>query len=76
MPHARHRLVSAAQTASPRHPVGAFFGVILVRQPSAYGRDRRGRDLFPDAEVLHLRGNHVDPLDAAFVAAALRSWLA
>ncbi|MCW2833345.1 MAG: PGAP1-like protein [Nocardioides sp.] len=76
LPHARYRLVSATLTASPRHPVGAFFGDVLVRQASAYGRDRGGRNLFPDGEVLHLRGHHFDLLNDAGVAAALRKWLA
>ena len=76
LPHARYRLVSATLTASPRHPVGAFFGDILVRQLSAYGRDRRGRNLFPGADVLHLRGHHFDLLNDAAVAAALQKWLA
>jgi thioesterase domain-containing protein len=73
--HARYRLVSATLTASPRHPVGAFLGDVLVRQSSAYGRDRRGRNLFPDADVLHLRGHHFDLLNEGAVAAALQTWL-
>lgn len=75
LPHARYRLVSATLTASPRHPVGAFLGDVLVRQPSAYGRDRRGRDLFPGSDVLHLRGHHFDLLNDERVGEALRSWL-
>ena len=63
LPHARYRLVSATLASSPRHPASAFFGDMLVRQGSAYGRDRRGRDLFPDSEVLHLRGHHFDLLN-------------
>ena len=76
LPHARYRLVSATLAASPRHPASAFFGDLLVRQSSAYGRDRRGRDLFPDSEVLHLRGHHFDLLNDDRVAAALTRWLA
>lgn len=76
LPHARYRLVSATLAASPRHPASAFFGDLLVRQPSAYGRDRRGRDLFPDSEVLHLRGHHFDLLNDDRVAEALTRWLA
>ncbi|QIK77105.1 hypothetical protein [Nocardioides piscis] len=75
LPHARYRLVSATLTASPRHPVGAYLGDLLVRQPSAYGRDDRGRDLFPAGEVLHLRGHHFDLLNDATVASALTRWL-
>lgn len=76
LPHARYRLVSATLAASPRHPTSAFFGDLLVRQDSAYGRDRRGRNLFPDGEVLHLRGHHFDLLNDDRVAAALTRWLA
>ncbi|WP_310525652.1 hypothetical protein [Nocardioides sp.] len=76
LPHARYRLVSATLASSPRHPASAFFGDMLVRQASAYGRDRRGRDLFPDSEVLHLRGHHFDLLNDDRVAAALTRWLA
>ncbi len=76
LPHARYRLVSATLTASPRHPAGAFLGDLLVRQHSAYGRDRRGRNLFPDADVLHLRGHHFHLLNDERIATALRSWLA
>lgn len=76
LPHARYRLVSATLASSPRHPASAFFGDMLVRQSSAYGRDRRGRDLFPDSEVLHLRGHHFDLLNDDRVAAALTRWLA
>lgn len=77
LPHARYRLVSATLAASARHPVSAFLGDILVRQPSAYGR-RRGRDdLFPGAEVLHLpRAHHFTLLNDARVEEALRRWLA
>ena len=76
LPHARYRLVSATLASSPRHPASAFFGDMLVRQASAYGRDRRGRDLFPDSEVLHLRGHHFDLLNDDRVCAALTRWLA
>ncbi len=75
LPHARYRLVSASLTTSPRHPVGAFLGDLLVRQPSAYGRGRAGRNLFPEGEVLHLRGHHFDLLNDDRVAAALGKWL-
>ncbi len=54
LPHARYRLVAATLTARPRHPVGHVVGDLLVRVPSAYGRDRRGRELFPGADVLHV----------------------
>lgn len=75
LPHARYRLVSATLASSPRHPASVFLGDILVRQPSAYGRDRRGRDLFARSEVLHVRGHHFDLLNSDPVAAALTRWL-
>ena len=77
LPEARYRLVSATLTRSPRHPVGAVLGDLLVRQPSAYGRTRGRPDLFPGAETLHVpRADHFDLLNHADVHAALRRWLA
>lgn len=76
LPHARYRLVSASVTESPRHPVGFVVGDLLVRQRSAYGRDRHGRDLFPGADHLHLgRTDHFGVLNHPRVLAALREWL-
>lgn len=76
LPHARYRLVAATLTHSPRHPWGQLVGDLLVRESSAYGRDRRGTDLFPGAEVLHVpRADHFDLLNHALVAEALRGWL-
>ena len=63
LPHARYRLVAATLTASQRHPVGDVVGDLLVRPRSAYGRDRRGRELFPGADVLHVGQDR--PLRAA-----------
>ena len=77
LPHARYRLVAATLTTSPRHPLGWLVGDLLVREASAYGRDRRGTDLFPGAEVLHVpRAGHLDLLNHPRVADALRDWLA
>ena len=77
LPHARYRLVAATLTASQRHPVGDLVGDLLVRPRSAYGRDRRGRELFPGAEVLHVgRSDHFDLLNHPEVHAAMRRWLA
>ena len=77
LPHARYRLVAATLTASPRHPVGAFVGDLLVRVPSAYGRERARADLFPGAEVLHVRrADHFGLLNHPDVHGALRRWLA
>ncbi len=77
LPHARYRLVSATLTASPRHPVGHVVGDLLVRQQSAYGRDARGAELFPGAEVLHIgNADHFDLLNHPDLHEALARWLA
>jgi len=77
LPHARYRLVAATVTARARHPVGHVVGDLLVRVPSAYGRDRHGRRLFPGAEVLHVgRTDHFGLLNHPEVHRALRDWLA
>jgi pimeloyl-ACP methyl ester carboxylesterase len=76
LPHARYRLVAATLAGSPRHPVSEVLGDLLVRFPSATGRPRRGRPLFPDADVLHVKGGHFDLLNHPEVDAALRDWLA
>jgi pimeloyl-ACP methyl ester carboxylesterase len=74
---ARYRLVAATLTESARHPVGAFVGDYLVRPRSAVGRDRRGSELFPDAETLHVgRTDHFGVLNHPEVLAALHRWLA
>ena len=75
LPHARYRLVAATLASSYRHPVSELLGDLLVRYPSAVGRPRRGRALFPDADVLHVRGGHFDLLNHPEVDAALRDWL-
>ena len=77
LPHARYRLVAATLTESQRHPVGHLVGDLLVRPRSAYGRDRRGRSLFPDADVLHVgRTDHFGLLNHPQVHTALLEWLA
>ncbi|MEP9361760.1 hypothetical protein ABLE68_02260 [Nocardioides sp. CN2-186] len=77
LPHARYRLVAATLTERARHPVGHVVGDLLVRVPSAYGRDRYGAELFPDATVLHLgRTDHFGLLNHPEVHRALRDWLA
>jgi hypothetical protein len=77
LPHARYRLVAATLTRSPRHPVGAWAGDLLVRVPSAHGRGPRGRvELFPGADVLHVpAADHFDLLNHERVHAALLDWL-
>jgi pimeloyl-ACP methyl ester carboxylesterase len=77
LPHARYRLVAATLTRSQRHPMGHLVGDLLVRPRSAYGRDRTGRTLFPEAEVLHVGGtDHFGLLNHPEVHRALRRWLA
>jgi pimeloyl-ACP methyl ester carboxylesterase len=75
LPHARYRLVAATLAGSRRHPVSAVLGDVLVRYPSATGRPRRGRAMFPDADVLHVRGGHFALLNHPEVYDALRRWL-
>ncbi|MCW2756471.1 MAG: alpha/beta hydrolase [Nocardioidaceae bacterium] len=76
LPHVRHHLVAGTLTRSPRHPVGAVAGDMLVRYPSAVGRDRRGRETLPGADVLHVpNADHFDLLNHDDVYAALREWL-
>jgi hypothetical protein len=77
LPRARYRLVAATLTERERHPIGHVVGDLLVRPPSAYGRDRRGGELFPGADVLHLgRTDHFGLLNHPEVHRALREWLA
>ena len=77
LPHARYRLVAATLTTRPRHPVGHVVGDLLVRVPSAYGRDPYGRELFPGATRLHVgRTDHFGLLNHPDVHRALRDWLA
>jgi pimeloyl-ACP methyl ester carboxylesterase len=77
LPHARYHLVSATLTRNERHPVGNLVGDLLVRPQSAYGRGRRGRTLFPGADVLHVGStDHFGLLNHPEVHEALRRWLA
>jgi hypothetical protein len=77
LPHARYHLVAATLTSDQRHPVGHVVGDLLVRPPSAYGRDRRGRTLFPEGDVLHVgRTDHFGLLNHPRIHQAMRDWLA
>jgi pimeloyl-ACP methyl ester carboxylesterase len=76
LPHARYHLVAATLAKSWRHPVSEAFGDLLVRYPSAVGRPRRGQEMFPGADVLHVRGDHFDLLNHDEVYEAMRRWLA
>jgi hypothetical protein len=77
LPDARYHLVSATLTKNAANPLGDLFGDVLVRPGSAHGRDRHGRTLFPDADVLELHGTgHFGLLNHPAVHAALTEWLA
>lgn len=76
LPHARYRLVAGTLTRSPRHPIGAWAGDLLVRVPSAHGRGRRRVELFPGADLVHVpRADHFDLLNHPTVHEHLRDWL-
>jgi len=76
LPRARYHLVAATLAGSHRHPVSAALGDGLVRLPSAFGRPGRGVEMFPGADVLHVKGGHFDLLNHPEVYDALRTWLA
>ena len=76
LPHARYHLVGATLAASHRHPVSEVLGDLLVRYPSAVGRPRRGRAMFPDADVLHVPATgHFGLLNHPDVYDAMKAWL-
>jgi len=77
LPHARYHLVAGSLSASPRHPVALGVGDLLVQPRSAFGRPRRGPEMFPGADTLHVPGaDHFDLLNHEQVHAALLEWLA
>jgi pimeloyl-ACP methyl ester carboxylesterase len=77
VPHARYHLVAATLSKSPRHPVAATIGDLLVPYRSAAGLLPSGEEIFPEADVLHVPGaSHFDLLNHDDVYAAIRSWLA
>lgn len=77
LPRARYHLVAASLTRSPRHPVALGIGDLLVQPRSALGRPRRGAEMFPGADTLHIpNADHFDLLNHDDVYAALREWLA
>jgi hypothetical protein len=76
LPHIRYRLVSAA-LGSPRSPVGALLGDLLVRRGSATGSNRKVLRLFPEADLLHVpRADHFALLNHPDVYTAMKGWLA
>jgi len=76
LPHARYHLVAATLAGSPRHPVSETLGDLLVPYPSALGRPRRGPEMFPGADTLHIKGDHFDLLNHPEVYTAMKGWLA
>jgi pimeloyl-ACP methyl ester carboxylesterase len=77
LPNARYRLVAATLTRSPRSVTAGTIGDLLVPYASALGRPRRGEEMFPGAETLHVPlSDHFDLLNHDDVYAALREWLA
>jgi pimeloyl-ACP methyl ester carboxylesterase len=77
VPHARYHLVAATLTRSPRHPLAATVGDLLVPYRSAAGLLPNGEEIFPGADVLHVPGaDHFDLLNHDDVHVALRGWLA
>jgi pimeloyl-ACP methyl ester carboxylesterase len=76
LPHARYRLVAATLTKSSRSLTSGTIGDYLVPYDSALGRDRRGEEMFPGAETLHVPlADHFDLLNHDDIYAALRTWL-
>jgi pimeloyl-ACP methyl ester carboxylesterase len=76
LPHARYHLVAATLSRSPRSPLAESVGDLLVPYSSATGRPRRGPEMFPGADVLHLpRAHHFDLLNHDAVHEALQRWL-
>src|SRR4051812_47260771 len=77
LPHARYHLVAATLTRSPRHPLAATVGDLLVPYRSAAGLLPNGEEIFPGADVVHVPGaDHFDLLNHEKVHAALAGWLA
>jgi pimeloyl-ACP methyl ester carboxylesterase len=77
LPNARYRLVAATLTRSPRSVTAGTIGDYLVPYASALGRPRRGEEMFPGAETLHVPlADHFDLLNHDDIYAALRGWLA
>ena len=77
LPNARYRLVAATLTRSPRSVTAGTIGDYLVPYESALGRPKRGEEMFPGAETLHVPlADHFDLLNHDDIYAAIRGWLA
>lgn len=76
VPHAQYHLVAATLTRSPRHPLAATVGDLLVPYRSAAGLLPNGEEIFPGADVLHVpSADHFDLLNHDVVHEALLGWL-
>ena len=75
LPRARYRLVAATLSRSSSSVSAGSLGDMLVPYASALGRPRRGEQMFPGAETLHIRGGHFDLLNHEAVYASLLGWL-
>lgn len=76
LPHARYHLVAATLATSRRHPVSEVLGDLMVRYPSAVGRPRRGPEMFPGADELHVPAtDHFGLLNHPDVYDAIKAWL-
>jgi pimeloyl-ACP methyl ester carboxylesterase len=76
LPNARYRLVAATLTRSPRSLTSGTIGDLLVPYASAMGKARRGEEMFPGAEALHVpEADHFDLLNHDSIYASLREWL-
>lgn len=75
LPRARYRLVAATLARSSSSVSAGTLGDMLVPYASALGRPRRGQEMFPGAETLHIRGGHFDLLNHDAVSDALLGWL-
>ena len=73
---ANHYFVAATLTRDPRHPLGRVVGDLLVREPSASGRDLLHRIQFPLAADRHFGPmTHFGLLNHPDVYEQMRAWL-
>jgi pimeloyl-ACP methyl ester carboxylesterase len=76
LPGARFYFVAATLSASPRAPLGAMLGDLLVRVPSASGAGRRRQIGFAIDDGHHVGGlTHFDLLNHSAVYDQIRAWI-
>jgi pimeloyl-ACP methyl ester carboxylesterase len=76
LPGARFYFVAATLTRRPGDPVGAIFGDLLVRVPSAAGEGRRRKIGFAIEDGHRLGGlTHFDLLNHPAVYGQIRAWI-